>query len=88
MFKENPESARRLLTASVDKGGLREGLIPVSERGVNPSGEVEAAGDPGYDESWLAPNERQRIKAVKDGTYEAPTVQTDDRLPAVNGNRA
>lgn len=89
MFKENPESARRLLTASVDKGGLREGLIPVSERGVaEPDGEGVAASD-GYDQSWLTPKERQRIQAVKDGTYEAPTVEADGALPAgVNGNRA
>lgn len=88
MFKENAESARRLLTAAVKDGGLREGLIPVTERGVNPSNEEGANNDPQYDRSWLSASERARIKKVEEGDYEPPVVQADQRLPTVNGNRA
>jgi hypothetical protein len=47
----DPEGTRHLLTASVDKGGLAPGLIPVTEVGSSPGdGSLD---DSGYPAEWL-----------------------------------
>lgn len=51
MFLRDPQGTETLLTASVEKGGLMPGTIPVEARGVDPSAEhltTEA-----YPASWL-----------------------------------
>lgn len=76
--------AETLLTASVEQGGLRPGMVPVEERGEIPAGdagssELSAAT---YDDSWLTPAERQRRDAVAAGTFTPPLIQSDQRLNA------
>ncbi len=74
----------QLLTKPVAEGGLAAGLVPVTERGEVPAGDAStvAAGQE-YDESWLSSQERQRIDAVKAGTFQQPTVVMDGNY---NGN--
>lgn len=75
------EIARSLLTATVEDGGLRPDMVPVSERGEVPGGDASHGGDlaaGSYDKSWLSPQERARIDAIHAGDYTPPTVQTDD----------
>jgi len=50
-WKSDPEGTRHLLTASVEKGGLAAGLIPVNEEGTSPSD--EALSDDAYPTDWL-----------------------------------
>jgi hypothetical protein len=82
------EIAHRMLTASVDDGGLMPNLVPVAERGdapptSGPGGDTSGAVDASYDETWLNPQERNRIHAVKGGTHQPERIQTDDpRLTA------
>jgi hypothetical protein len=81
------EIAHRMLTASVEEGGLMPNLVPVAERGEAPAANGGPGGsetvDASYDESWLNPQERSRIHAVKGGTHTPERVQTDDpRLTA------
>jgi hypothetical protein len=78
------EQYTTLLTAAVDKGGLAPNIVPVTERGVNPGDEVTAGGEHEYDQSWLSPQERQRIAAAKDGTLSHGAVQ-DERKDAQMG---
>lgn len=44
-WKRDPEGTRHLLTATVEKGGLAAGLIPVTEQGASPSGDDLADAD-------------------------------------------
>lgn len=70
----------RLLTETVENGGLAAGLVPVTERGALPAGDGTNQGDVNaaeYEASWLSPQERARIEAVKAGTYDAPQVSMD-----------
>lgn len=50
-WKSDPEGTKHLLTASVEKGGLAAGLIPVDEEGTSPSD--EALTDDIYPTEWL-----------------------------------
>jgi hypothetical protein len=71
----------RLLTETVENGGLAAGLVPVTERGALPAGDGTTQGDVNaaeYDANWLSPQERSRIEAIKAGTYEPPQVAMDD----------
>lgn len=74
--------ADTLLTATVENGGLRAGLVPVEERGELPVGDATNNGDlnASYDETWLTPGERARLAAVRAGTYEPPLIQSDVQL--------
>jgi hypothetical protein len=50
MFDRDPQGTETLLTASVDKGGLMPGTIPVEARGVDPAPGVESEA---YPPGWL-----------------------------------
>lgn len=50
-WKNDAEGTKHLLTASVEKGGLAPGLIPVVEEGTSPSD--EALSDDAYPSDWL-----------------------------------
>lgn len=78
MWDKDPEGTKHLLTAPVEKGGLAAGLVPVVERGGDaPPDDVSAAGEQAYDPSWLAPNERARIDAVKAGSFQPATIHVE-----------
>lgn len=52
MFKRDPAGAEKLLTASVEGGGLMEGTIPVTARGIDPSA-TDATTTEAYPSEWL-----------------------------------
>lgn len=81
LHASNPEGFDRLLTASVEQGGLAENLYPVSERGASPAqdttgGDLTAANG-GYDESWLSPAEKARVDAIKAGAHTPGAVHVE-----------
>lgn len=51
MYQRDPQGTETLLTASVDKGGLMPGTIPVEARGIDPSAQL--AQEEAYPASWL-----------------------------------
>lgn len=51
MFERDPQGTETLLTASVEKGGLMPGTIPIEARGSDPSPESQTA--EAYPASWL-----------------------------------
>lgn len=65
---DNPattEQFKKLLTAPVEAGGLAPNIVPVTERGVNPSDEETVAAGSAYDTTWLSPQEQARIERAK-----------------------
>lgn len=63
LWDKDPEGTHKLLTASVEQGGLADNLVPVTARGVN-SGEEDIAASDSYDPSWLSDGERARLAAA------------------------
>jgi len=55
-WEADPDGTRALLTAAADKGGLAPGLIPVNERGGEPS--LEDVSVEAYPSEWLPEIER------------------------------
>lgn len=78
-----PPASREAYAAQLAKGGeiekstkafidkLAANTVPVNELGESPSDDVEAGS--GYDESWLTPQERSRIRAARDGESDLVT---------------
>ena len=51
MFEKDPKGTEVLLTASVEDGGLMDGLVPIEARGSDPS--VESMSTEAYPSHWL-----------------------------------
>lgn len=70
----------RLLTETVENGGLAAGLVPVTERGNLPTGDGTTGSQTTaseYDDNWLSPQERARIAAINAGEFSPDRVSMD-----------
>ncbi len=74
LWDKDPKGTKHLLTATVEEGGLAEGLVPITARGTTPSDDEIAAAEESYPSEWLAPTERARIAAATAGASPGTTT--------------
>jgi hypothetical protein len=66
LWDQDPEGTKKLLTASVEEGGLAPNVVPIREDGGAPGDDTSLQASE-YDRSWLSPGERARAEGQQTG---------------------